>query len=126
MNTSQMEKAARWFARIKELDEEIIRLEQYATKIVNDEVEIDIGINSLVESEVPQADAFSSIWSAMPEYFGGTVTINAGRGDKMKSENFKNTVSNKTALLIFSILLKEKQYAREQYINNLTRLGVIL
>lgn len=139
MELSKLEKATKIFNAIKVLDAEIVELDKVAMIVANGggESSFELTINGVIvkdetekvkfdedgslilpkENESPYRSIFLDF--ALPSYF---------RRDEKKEEKnktvIKNSLSEKSTMLILGILLEEKKMKRNKYLKQLEKIGV--
>lgn len=134
MEISKMDSVLKIYQKIKDLDDEIIGLEKIGLQLVNDSTEVcfDLKINNHTEKEKEDAlqkkDEYSTenIFDQLMR--GSMMTyssyLNGANKTNSNEKVYSHKISVYTALSICGILLKDKQYKREELVNKLSEFGV--
>jgi hypothetical protein len=138
MNIVKLEKATKIYEQIKQLDNAIIEIDRIAMLIANGEVScsFDLKVNDLTKTEEQCQVGFDedgSLRSACDPIHPYRLSFSLLGGvlrnttpPPVNENILKAELTENTALSILGVLLCDKQYQRDQLINQLERLGVAI
>ena len=126
-----LEKAAKIFEKIKQLDAEIIEIDKYAMLVANGDVEPSFELSFKMLKTEEKEEEKQGTENLLESYSNSLrMTIYGGflMSDKKKEPENKlsNTLSENATLQILGVLLHEKNAARTRLINQLRKTGVQL
>jgi hypothetical protein len=136
MNITKLEKASKLIERMKEVDQEVIALENLADQIANKRSEIKLTLNvvDLEKKEKGEGVQFDENWSIVKlNNYGispfGLSWMPAGlmpstNTAESKGEKFKQDISDTAALNIIGVLMFEKLEIRKAIFKQLEKIGV--
>ena len=123
MNLKTLQKAEKWYNRLKELDQEIIELEKKAILIAEGNVNISLNmeikdIDKKQEVKEVQGVGYTSIFTAM---FGANNATEAK--EEYLTENLNKSISPPEAIEIIGLLIFYRNKQRDEVIKGLNQLG---
>ena len=138
MELNKLEKAGKILTAIKSLDAEIIEIEKFALLISEGHAKCSFEFickdvkKQKEKSEKVEFDSDGSlvIGSRPRSFLDGVIinwpTMTPKNEDDKTTSSLKNELTEITSMRILSVLLQEKQYRREKYLNQLRKIGVTI
>ena len=130
MDIKKFEKAQKAYLKIKELDKQIIEIENLAMQIANGEnsVSFEFKLTDLTpkEEKVKFDEDCSIFHFAMPDFMASRVfpVFGGGKPENDQIKKYNTDISVNASLQILGVLLHEKQSSRTFLINQLNEIGV--